>query len=291
MIQTDEPVSKRARIRELLLEAIKEHEDTDMLPTTGHYLFYELEQRGLATKQGTSGKRNRGWPPGKQDLTDELTKMREEGVISWDWIADTERVLKQWEHAPNVVEYLTAALNQFALNPWTPHEPPLILTESKSNAYVLEKVAMNYVCPIAGLRGHGGAGFLRTKVAPILRNGRIVLYLGDHDRCGHQIEANVRRVLESKVGDKIPWARIGLTETQVRFHKIDSIWKVDRRYGDKTPRECWECEALGQAGVVALVESTLKELLAQMCRRRTLRRVHDREKREVRAARRKLQNW
>jgi hypothetical protein len=50
------------------------------IPTNLRFLFYELEQRGLATKPDPDDKRrNRrrsiGWPPGQQDVTDALTDL------------------------------------------------------------------------------------------------------------------------------------------------------------------------------------------------------------------------
>jgi hypothetical protein len=287
--------TKCGRIRELLLERLREHEATpDGLPTTGRILFYEFEQRGEATKEckdkngkDSKSRRNFGWPPGQSDITDELTAMRDEGVIEWDWIADPERSLSEWSYFKNVNECVDDALKYFSLNPWEPHEPPLILTESKSLALVLETVASRYLCPISGLRGHSN-GHLRTKIAPLLWNGRKVLYLGDHDDCGHVIEQRTREILQHETGRELNWTRIGLTEAQIRARGITPIMKTDKRYDDKTPRKCWECEALGQSAIFDLVRSALRTLLFRIGKGQTLSRVHDRENRERRAAQRKL---
>ena len=224
--------------------------------------------------------------------------MREEGVIPWGWIADSERSLSVWEHFPNVLACMHAAIGDFPLNPWHPLEPPLVLTETKGNAEVLESTVFPYRCPIAGLKGQSGAGFLRTKIARLLALDRRVLYLGDHDLCGHQIEANTRRVLEDVTGRDFAgaWTRIGLTAEQIEEsaragRPIEPILKIDGRYGDKTPREAWECEALGQKGIVDLVDDALTRLLAQMCKGLILDRVRAREERQRRKARRFLQQW
>jgi hypothetical protein len=283
------PETKMAQIREVILELLNEHEEAENgLPTTGRFLFYELEQCGLAVKPDRDGprqgkRRSIGWPPGSQDVTDALTKLREDGTVPWDWIADTERNIAEWEYAPTVRAFLSARLDSFRLNPWESHEPPLILTESKGNAEVLEQIAWEYCCPISGLKGQAG-GFLRTKIAPLLKdNDRVVFYLGDYDRSGFDIENNARNVLEETAGREIEWIRIGLTQEQIQAKGIEPIWKVDRR--DGKGHDAWECEALGQAGVVVLVRQTLKARLRRGRRGRTLASVQERERRQISAAR------
>jgi hypothetical protein len=286
--------SKCGRIREMLSEMLSEREADGMLPTTARILFYELEGKGLATKKciGEDGRenprgRNVGWPPGSKDITDELTAMRDEGVIPWEWIVDAERHLSEWQYFDSIDECVNDSLDFFRLNPWKPHLPPMVLTESKSNAKLLEKIVSPYQCPITGLGGHSH-GHLRTVIAPKLAwNGRAVLYLGDHDHCGHVIEEHARRVLEDEIGHELNWTRIGLTEEQVQERGLEPIRKIDERYGDKQVRECWECEALGQKGIFDLMESSLAELLSAMCRGLTLNRVHDRENRQRRAGQKK----
>jgi hypothetical protein len=181
---------------------------------------------------------------------------------------------------------LNDKLDSFRLNPWEPGEPPLILTESKGNAEVLERIAWEYCCPIAGLKGHAN-GFLRTVIAPLLENNdRAVFYLGDYDRSGFDIEENARRVLEKTLSRNIEWIRVGLTREQIRAKGIEPIWKVDQR--DRQGHDAWECEALGQAGVIALITDTLKARLRGRMRGRTIRRVQERDRVLIRKARRAL---
>jgi hypothetical protein len=61
-------------------------------------------------------------------------------------------------------------------------------------------------------------------VAPILqRNDRLVLYFGDFDLQGHQIEANTRRVLEHKARRWIDWNWIAITEEQIAQRGLTPI--------------------------------------------------------------------
>ena len=72
----------------------------------------------------------------------------------------------------------------------------MILTESRSLAGVLRNIAREFRVRIASTNGQVG-GFLRTDVAPMLWPGARVLYLGDYDLSGGQIEDNTRGVLTS----------------------------------------------------------------------------------------------
>ena len=84
------------------------------------------------------------------------------------------------------------------LDPWA-GDAPLILTESRSLAGVLRALVREYAALIAATNGQIG-GFLHTEIIPILRPGQRILYLGDLDLSGGQIEANTRHVLEREVG-------------------------------------------------------------------------------------------
>jgi hypothetical protein len=254
--------TKKERIRAAVLEILREHAaDPDGLPTTLRFIFYEMEQRGLARKptpDRAGRRRTVGWPPGSQDITDVVARMREDGDIPWDWFVDTERSAAIWLHAPTALGYLENRLDEVRINPWS-GPPPLILTESNGMAEALDNIAARYVCPIAGTKGMAG-GFLWTRIAPLLKgNDRVVLYLGDRDRSGHDIEANTWSVLERAADRDIEWTRIGLTEEQTEG--IEPIWKVDGR--DGRGHYAWEVESLGQSAVVSVVRSALDALLPE----------------------------
>ena len=166
-----------------------------------------------------------------------------------------------WAHAPTVIDYLADRVPEARINPWGDQPPPLIVCESRATAGVLARTAAEYVCPITGTAGQVG-GFLMTEVAPLLEaTGGGVRYLGDLDKSGRDIEANTRGVLERAVGAELDWRRLGMTEEQAEDLGLDSIWKVDGRSGQG--HLAYEVEALGQAGVVALVRTPLDDLLPE----------------------------
>ena len=69
----------------------------------------------------------------------------------------------------------------------------MVLTESRSLAGVLRHIVRDYRARVASTNGQCG-GFLHTVMAPSLRPGDRVIYLGDLDLAGNQIEDNTLRV-------------------------------------------------------------------------------------------------
>jgi hypothetical protein len=126
---------------------------------------------------------------------------------------------------------------------------------------VLRPTLSDYLVPLASTNGQVG-GFLHTDIGPLLANGqRRVIYLGDHDLQGHQIEANTRTVLARYA--ELEWERLALTGEQVREYGLPSVIKIDRRYSPPRASEAWETEALSQSVIVGLVRARLDALLPE----------------------------
>ena len=134
--------------------------------------------------------------------------------MAWDWIIDETRSLDDYTGYPTIKQGALSDLPHIVLDPWR-DRAPLVLTESRSLAGVLRSLTRDYACRIAATNGQCG-GFLRTDIETDGCNaaGR-VLYLGDLDLAGDQIEANTRGVLEREVGGALHWERLALTEQQV----------------------------------------------------------------------------
>ena len=185
------PSTKRGKLQRAALGLLLEHERAGSLPTSGRFLFYEAAQRGIVSKKRD---RSEGRRSDDQDFSDAVMHLREMGVVPWEWIVDETRRLTEWAYASTVQEGALQFAERARIDCWDGEPPPLVLCESRSLAGVLERVASDYLCPIAPTNGQCG-GFLVTEVAPVLRVPRLVLYLGDYDWQGGQIETNTRRRL------------------------------------------------------------------------------------------------
>jgi hypothetical protein len=248
----------KGRLQRIVLQLLLDHQEAGEIPTNGRFVFYELEQRGQVrkSKKGES-RRGTAVDPREQELIDALAALRDRGIVPWEWIADETRELHRYSG-----ETYSEILAAVKIDPWQ-GRPPLILVESRSLGGVLSRIAYQYRCDLAPTNGQVG-GFLHTAVAPALRgNDRPVLYLGDWDHQGHQIEANTRRVLERATGREIEWERIAITEEQIAERNLEPAWKIDNRY--RPPREslAWEAEALGQRMIMNLVREALDAQLPE----------------------------
>ena len=188
---------------------------------------------------------------------------------------DETRSLEDYTGYPTVLEGVLATLPRITLDPWR-GRAPLILTESRSLAGVLRHIVHEYRARIAATNGQCG-GFLRTDVAPILKPGDDVGYLGDLDLSGSHIEENTRRVLEREIGGALSWERIALTRQQVAEYNLPVIIKRDRRYKDGHPHEAVETEAISQRVLIDILRAYLTGLLPE-----PLARVQEREARQRR---------
>jgi hypothetical protein len=263
--------SKIGALRELLFNLLQEHERDGTIPTNARFLYYELVQRGQLSKVRTGARRP------DQDLHDALTDLRERknDCIPWDWIVDETRSLDDFTGYSTIKDGVLAQLPYITLDPWRGRSP-MILTESRSLAGVLRHVVAECRARIASTNGQCG-GFLRTDIAPRLRPGDRVSYLGDFDLSGNQIEDNTRRVLEQAISGALRWERLALTREQIEQYSLPVIIKRDRRYKDGRPHEAVETEAISQAVLVEILRTRLTELLPE-----PLDRVLEREARQRR---------
>jgi hypothetical protein len=268
-------MSKIGALRDLVVALLREHQADGTIPTNGRFLFYELVQRSRLSKVQTGARRP------DQDLQDALTDVREDGQIPWSWIIDETRSLEDYSGYRSVLEGTLAKLPYINLDPWR-GKGPMHLTESRSLAGVLRGIVIEYRAQIASTNGQCG-GFLRTDIAPRLRPGQHVLYLGDYDLSGDLIEANTRRVLEREISGDLRWERLALTREQVEAYNLPEITKRDRRYKDGRPHQAVETEAISQRVLVEILRARLDELLPE-----PLARVLEREARQRRRLERML---
>jgi hypothetical protein len=261
MSRLSAPTSKAGQLQRACLTILREHERDGTLPTSGRFIWYELVQHGVVDK--TKARGHPGVRRGvDQDVADALMHLRETGEIPWDWIADETRNLYSYEGSATIVDGVRARVDQERLDPWAGEPAPLLLTESRSLAGVLATVAGDYCCHISSTNGQAG-GYLHTVIAPLLITGQRVLYLGDLDLAGGQIEENTRRVLQTYA--LLGWERLALTEAQLDTYNLRPliVVKVDRRYADGRPHQAVETEALSQRVIVDLVQDRLDALLPE----------------------------
>ena len=262
--------TKLGRLRTALFDLYQKYLSEGMIPTSAQFLNYELIPMGVVSKDTKAKQEERSGRRWTQDAGDALTDLREKGLIPWEHIKDRTRVVQDFRGAPSIKQWMLDVLPHSRLDArWNGAAAPFILTESESLAGVLEQLADEYAAPIAAVRGHC-RGFLETEIIPRLQPNQRVIYFGDLDKSGHEIEGNTRLVIVRAVGP-LRWKRLALTQTQADDLKLKPIWKYDRR--DNRYYEAIETEALGQSRIFKI----LRDYLNRLCPERIRKDVHERE--------------
>jgi hypothetical protein len=264
------PDSACGQLQRTVLAFLNAKREKEEIPTNIRFVFYELEQQGKLSKHnlnlnGTPSKRKPA-----QNLTDAITHLRKVGAIPWDWIIDESREVTEWRRAPSVLDYAAESAHEARIDPWLGTVRPVLLTEARTTWGVFKRtVAGEYLVDGAATGGQCH-GFLVTNVATLLvGEDTRVLYVGDFDDAGDDIEANTRAVLErhaKRTFDEDTWERVALTEAQTKMLKargVQPVEKKDERYRDGNPHFAYEAEAIGQGPITDMLRQRLEELIPE----------------------------
>jgi hypothetical protein len=248
---------KAAELRAWCHAAIVRHRAEGTIPTTGRFIFYEAVMAGATPKHATGARR------ADQVVTDALSWLRTAGLVGWHEIADRTRRATDRRGYPSIAEGIDALLDHVPLDPWD-GEPPLVVVESESLAGLYESLVDDYRAVLVPVRGQASTGLLFNDVAPFVEAGSVnVLYVGDHDKSGYDIEASARDRLEHFSGQALDWRRVALTAAQVEEYGLPLVERVDRRERDGRAYLVCETEAMPQAELTRLVTDGLEALLPQ----------------------------
>ena len=266
MSRPRDPASIAGQLRRELERRLRAHQKAGEIPTSNRFLYYEIKQQN---PELITGKVRPDGP-----VIAALTQLREDGIIPWDWIVDETRSVDDYSGFDTITGGVVANLNGFRLCPWN-GQPPMLICESRSLAGVLRIHASEYRVLITSTNGQTN-GFLRTKLQDRMRSQRVV-YFGDFNLAGDQIEDNTRSVLTQVLGE-LDWERLALTEEQVKRYHLPVKDVIDRR--SDTSGESVECEAMSQARIVEILRSKLDALLPVPLKE--LERREERERRRIR---------
>src|SRR5215217_998693 len=98
--------SKAGRLQREVLKVLVEHRDDGALPTSGRFVFYELEGRGVVPKVYLRPDGSQKPRTPAQDVADALYFLREKGIVPWSWLVDETRDLIPWPYAEDAYRYV-----------------------------------------------------------------------------------------------------------------------------------------------------------------------------------------
>jgi hypothetical protein len=181
---------------------------------TVRQVFYQLVSRGIVPKT-----ENRGYRP----VQTQVLKMRREGLLSWDFIADGTRWMRKPTTYDSVDDALRAVQRAYRRNLWRSQQVRIeVWLEKDALAGVVDKVTVPWDVALMVSRGTSSASFLHSAAehataAWNVEGIRTAVYaLYDFDAAGDRAARNVENGLrEHAAGVPISFERLALTPAQV----------------------------------------------------------------------------
>jgi len=241
------------KARELILAYNKQ----EIKPTL-RQIHYRLasEQVGGYTNTQTSYK----------GLSQKLVEARMHGLVPWDSLADHVRYrywfkLKPFEEF-NPYSILEDEIYYYGKDPWsTANKQVVVWLEKDALAELVWSSIGELYVPLCISRGYSSWTFIYDN-KDLLNSNTTVLYLGDHDPSGLDIERFTQEAMEH-FGLDFRFRRLALTYEQIQRYNLlpNPTKKADPRakeyiskYGDK----CWELDALEPRIFQAIVKSAVE---------------------------------
>ncbi len=241
------------KIKEILIEYARQG-----IKVTLRQLYYQLVSRDIIpNKTSEYGK-----------LSTLLTDGRYNGEIDWNAIEDRVRVPKIPMTFEDVEELIENAKNWYKLDRWEGQEYYVELwSEKDALSSVIAPITEKLQIPFIVNRGYSSASAMYEAKRRLLEQDKkkIILYLGDHDPSGLDMDRDIRDRL-TEFGVDVEVIRIGLTQEQIKQYnpptnpaKVTDPRSTEyiERYGDIS----WEVDALKPEVLQELIETNIKTYL------------------------------
>ena len=181
----------------------------DGKPMTVRQVFYQATVRGLVEKAES----------GYGKVQNDLTLMRRDGVLPYDWLADNTR----WQRKPQTFDSVEQALRETAAfyrkSLWTDADSYVeIWLEKDALSGVILPITSMYDVPLMVARGYASLSFLYNAADYIntLTVPTYIYHLGDFDPSGVNAGEKIEETLREMAPDaEIYFERLAVTEEQI----------------------------------------------------------------------------
>jgi hypothetical protein len=192
------------------------------------------------------------------------------GFLDWRVIVDRARSTQANTHWDNHDQILRAAVNSWAIDKWSNQDYYLeVMCEKDAVAGILAPECSRLDIPFTACRGYCSQSLMYQRGKAFTskweEGGRLpaVIYFGDHDPSGLDMDRDVKERLDMFSGLDVDFTRAGLTKGQVDelnpppnpAKATDSRFTSYRRqYG----RESWELDALNPRQLIAILNEAVE---------------------------------
>lgn len=227
-------------------------------------LYYKMVARDLFPEEWRDNEGNKNNPQSYGKFKSIIKKGRYGGFIDWEAIVDRTRKLNKNSHWESPSEIIRSCAEQFRLDSRKDQDIYIeIWVEKDAMVGVLESVCPGLDVPYYACRGNDSSSMvwrasMRFKEEE-KRRAVLVLYLGDHDPSGMDMDRDIRDRLDLLGCKNTIVERIALNEAQIKQYKPPPFWakvtdsryeKYVEKYGDKA----YELDALNPRQIVELIK-------------------------------------
>ena len=207
-----------------------------------------------------------------KSLIDLIGNARMAGLIDWDSIVDRGRVARkpsEWEGPAAILE---SAAMSYRLDRWEGQDNYIeVWCEKDALSSVIEPVTEEYHLRYLACRGYASLtaifdASIRLTMALIQGKTPVIIYLGDHDPSGMDMNRDIgdRLELMELNLDDITVDRIALNYDQVEEHRPppNPAKEADSRaegYISEYGASCWELDALEPAVLSELITDAIED--------------------------------
>lgn len=199
------------------------------------------------------------------------------GLIDWDAITDRTRSVNRNAHWDSPASIIAACASQFRLDKWLRQPRHVeVFVEKEALLGVIDGVCRELDVPFFACRGYSSVSALweagHERMRPIMaqphKEQLSVLYLGDHDPSGLDMDRDLKERLQLFVGHlnnvatEIEVVRLALTRAQIdEFDPPPNPAKISdvraAKYISEHGQSCWELDALEPNVIVDLVRTAV----------------------------------
>lgn len=212
------------------------------------------------------------------DVTNMITRMRLDGSIPFDCIADETRPVVQWNTHGSVGAFVDKELADLFSGYWRDLQQSQpnhieLLVEKNTVATLLHPIAAKYTIPMTSGRGYTSLPPRQEMVERYRKSGReklVVIAVSDFDPEGQDIPNSFGLSLRDDFGldvDQLAIVKAALTHEQtqtIRLHE-GQLAKEDssryKRFVERYGERCWELEAIPADTLREIVADTIRRII------------------------------
>ena len=214
-------------------------------------VFYALVSAGTIPNTERAYKR----------LSATLDRARWEGLLPLDCLDDLARlaaVVPSWQ---SPAEMMRAAAEQYRSDWWSGADPYVeVWAEKAAVAGIVEPVARRWGVPFLACRGFASLTAVAEAVARFDGRRTVVLYVGDHDPSGLDMDRDLAGRMQ-RLGADVELVRLALTVAQIDAHQLPpqpTKGADSRAFGySRDHAGSWELDALPADDLAGLVSDAI----------------------------------